>query len=1224
MPTPAEVVRYHPSQIKIEKRPGKRTASYFCGLPRRPAAATTPAIEHQEVKEEDSPPRTNATATRSDAGSSVNMSSSMAEDSDFSDNLSVVSDLSDLSVMTFGLSCLSDTSSNHRSRHRNALLAGVHGEPKRSVHRRRRERLQSASSSTNSRTCNQPQQRFFGLHSDSESYEKPYSLNTAQKAEFVRLKEDNFALRRENVNLRGQLESLQEQQRQSVLRDHMEAVENSNLQQQSSPDLLLLPQGVSAADSTRMQMRQAHDEIFRLKTEDTRMRMELRSLGAELEAQKDRSAKLSDECERTRLAREKAEAAVASLEESLSQLRTAKSGAEAQLEMAKGDLSRAIESRDWYCEQLKSAQEKRGVAQSEVVALQKESSAKKVAAAELEAEVKSWQLALDDERQKYKLEKEEFSAKLKRIEAEMTDQEAQLDQIQREKDAMIGELTARLAELEGEVGDVGSLSEGYKIVQEELDRLKETVQCKEEELTRSRTAVEQLENQKKAIQEAAEQAKENATEKNAAISRLEIDLQSRNKLLDGFKESITAKEEDYNMLLSEKESLDQSMEILLEEMEGHKTAKAKLTKQTEEQEKRIEQLEQEMLEQHQRLDDTEARATKLKEDVDKREEEREDLKRDLEKLDKEREELRSRCEIAETERDQMRKQLDTRPTPSPEPEVSALKDEIVTLKQSLLQLEQVENSMLALRDEYDELQEVKERLADKLMESEKVYDEEVEKLRELVLERDRLIECLRQDLEGVEADLKAAKQMLDDAAGDRERVDSEAGSKVEALSEALREFDSTKRRLSEKQASLTEAEEQTQSLREENEELATQIKKLHARIDLLEGENARLKHAVEDQIEADEECKGIQAQRIARLEGFVAEYESEVKDLLASNSDLQNQIILLEDANGKLQSECLLNGSLRDQVQQLQKDLKNDTSLRQDLARSIELAKLNLGDEISGLEERLREEREKHAAAREVAMRLEQENVGLQKELNAYLIKQGEASEEIRRLEATIKRKDSMPRPPVHQEIVDHSPKVKELEHILEEKRRSVCSLEDHISTLKFHLEQKATELEDARSLLRLNTEKSEAMVEQMRRSQESLRVDLAQQVQSAELLAEERNSYRAQVLEMNSALKNSLEHIRELRTRASDSPVFQMASPSPSVVNDPLADFLSRRSPSASGRNISSLQNCLASVKAEMMILQSKLAPRAESRASSSATAAPASGAESPANDSGEQEATN
>ena len=149
--------------------------------------------------------------------------------------------------------------------------------------------------------------------------------------------------------------------------------------------------------------------------------------------------------------------------------------------------------------------------------------------------------------------------------------------------------------------------------------------------------------------------------------------------------------------------------------------------------------------------------------------------------------------------------------------------------------------------------------------------------------------------------------------------------------------------------------------------------------------------------------------------------------------------------------------------------------------------------------------------------------------------------------------------------------RIKELEHVLEEKRRSVCSLEDHISTLKFHLEQKSNELEDARRLLALNSEKSEQIMEQMRRTQESLRVELAQQVQSAELLAEERNSYRAQVLEMNSALKNSLEHIKELRSKASPD--------SAAAAEDPFAEFTQRKplqtanASSSSGRNISSLQ---------------------------------------------------
>ena len=43
-----------------------------------------------------------------------------------------------------------------------------------------------------------------------------------------------------------------------------------------------------------------------------------------------------------------------------------------------------------------------------------------------------------------------------------------MDQIQHEKDEMISGLTSRLSDLEGEVGEVGSLSDGYKVVQEEL------------------------------------------------------------------------------------------------------------------------------------------------------------------------------------------------------------------------------------------------------------------------------------------------------------------------------------------------------------------------------------------------------------------------------------------------------------------------------------------------------------------------------------------------------------------------------------------------------------------------------------------------------------------------------------------------------------------------------------------------------------------------------------
>ena len=60
-----------------------------------------------------------------------------------------------------------------------------------------------------------------------------------------------------------------------------------------------------------------------------------------------------------------------------------------------------------------------------------------------------------------------------------------------------------------------------------------------------------------------------------------------------------------------------------------------------------------------------------------------------------------------------------------------LKDEVVSLRQRVLNMEQLENEVAELQQELSEVKELKSKLVDKLMESEKVYDEEVEKLRSL-------------------------------------------------------------------------------------------------------------------------------------------------------------------------------------------------------------------------------------------------------------------------------------------------------------------------------------------------------------------------------------------------------------------------------------------------------------------------------------------------------------
>ena len=93
----------------------------------------------------------------------------------------------------------------------------------------------------------------------------------------------------------------------------------------------------------------------------------------------------------------------------------------------------------------------------------------------------------------------------------------------------------------------------------------------------------------------------------------------------------------------------------------------------------------------------------------------------------------------------------------------------------------------------------------------------------------------------------------------------------------------------------------------------------------------------------------------------------------------------------------------------------------------------------------------------------------------------------------------------------------------------------------------------------------------------------------------------------MNIALKNSLEHIKRLRTKAARSSsghqstsLSRCASPKSTCssaehsLDEREADLseLLQRTSIPAGKNLSHLQNCLVSLKSEMAILQSRLTP--------------------------------
>jgi len=106
-------IRYKPQEIVVEKRPGKRTATAFCSFraARTKPMTTTPSrSKTNSVNDDDN----------DDAASNASSVLHFSCDSDHSDSLSIVSDVSELSL-------LGDVRSTHGGGSRVVPIVGVHG-----------------------------------------------------------------------------------------------------------------------------------------------------------------------------------------------------------------------------------------------------------------------------------------------------------------------------------------------------------------------------------------------------------------------------------------------------------------------------------------------------------------------------------------------------------------------------------------------------------------------------------------------------------------------------------------------------------------------------------------------------------------------------------------------------------------------------------------------------------------------------------------------------------------------------------------------------------------------------------------------------------------------------------------------------------------------------------------------------------------------------------------
>ena len=110
-----------------------------------------------------------------------------------------------------------------------------------------------------------------------------------------------------------------------------------------------------------------------------------------------------------------------------------------------------------------------------------------------------------------------------------------------------------------------------------------------------------------------------------------------------------------------------------------------------------------------------------------------------------------------------------------------------------------------------------------------------------------------------------------------------------------------------------------------------------------------------------------------------------------------------------------------------------------------------------------------------------------------------------------------------HTDFELNQARLTEVKSTYEDAKRTISQLEDHLAEVRFQLKQKNAETTSLQSVLKAREESYQSEVTELRSKSDYLRLELVNLTRKVDKLSEEKNGYRAQVQDMNMALKNRL-----------------------------------------------------------------------------------------------------
>ncbi|GIY84749.1 golgin subfamily A member 3 [Caerostris extrusa] len=362
---------------------------------------------------------------------------------------------------------------------------------------------------------------------------------------------------------------------------------------------------------------------------------------------------------------------------------------------------------------------------------------------------------------------------------------------------------------------------------------------------------------------------------------------------------------------------------------------------------------------------------------------------------------------------------------------------------------------------------------------------------------------------------------------------------------------------------LTELETQLNEQKQLLEEKILQLKKSEEIIIELEKEKGKA-------IGFADKCN-ILKQRMIEMEANLTEKDSQTAQLTCLVNELKRQFAEL-DANSKVQ------------LSNLETDLNKERAIVKSLRKQVfqeKRANSHLQRDLVSLKSALDQ-------ANQIADSKKQEIYSLQAELS-------------HKVQAELKHRAEIEY--FQTEIHSHRNAAEKLNKELEEVKARDPALAEQIKALSWRLKEKSNEVIALQEKMNLIEERHNQDSEGLKRNMQEMELVLEKIKKELDDTRKEKFNYQSKVIELRKALKSKLAELESkgiLRVEnktSSDGPIIHLNIPDPEVSFDEayVNDLLQKSMHLSESRPLSNLQDCLNSLKEEMVQLRKKIIDHSE-----------------------------